>query len=298
MELRQLAYFDAVVRYGGFTRAAEQLRIAQPAVSAQIRRLEAELGVALLTRTTRRVQLTHAGELLAGRARRVLDELDAARLEADQLAGALTGRVRIGAIQALGLFDLPAALAEFSRRYPGVELALHSGPGHRLRDALHDDDIDLAIGPTPDGVAERFGVHNLFSEELVLVTAPGHRLAREPAVALSALADEPFICLPPDSGLRRILDDAAAAAGCAVRVPFESTNLGRIRDLAGHGLGVALLARSVAQGPGPPVAIHSLAPTPLHRSVGLLQHGKRPLSPAAEACRDSLLQWAHRLGPT
>lgn len=144
-------------------------------------------------------------------------------------------------------------------------------------------------------MAEQFRAHSLFSEELVLVTAPGHRLARAPAVPLSALAGEPFICLPADSGLRLLLDDAAAADGCEVRVPFESTNLRRIRDLASHGLGVALLARSVAQAPGPPVAIHALAPTPLHRSVGLLQHGKRALTPAAEACRDSLIEWAGTL---
>jgi len=79
VELRQLVYFDAIIRHGGFTRAAEQLHVAQPAVSAQIRRLETELGVTLLERTTRRVRLTQAGELLLGRARRALGELDGAR---------------------------------------------------------------------------------------------------------------------------------------------------------------------------------------------------------------------------
>ncbi|HTF48857.1 MAG TPA: LysR family transcriptional regulator, partial [Pseudonocardia sp.] len=102
MELRQLVYFEAVVRYGGFTRAAEQLRIAQPAVSAQVRRLEADLGVALLERTTRRVRLTRAGELVLARARRTFDELDGARDDLARLAGELRGRVRLGSIQATG----------------------------------------------------------------------------------------------------------------------------------------------------------------------------------------------------
>src|SRR5215468_10932477 len=105
MELRQLAYFDAVVRHGSFTKAARRLHVAQPAVSAQIRRLEAELGATLLERTTRRVALTYAGELFA----------------------VLRGRVRIGATQVVGSLDLPAALAGFRLRYPGVSLALHSG---------------------------------------------------------------------------------------------------------------------------------------------------------------------------
>ncbi|MGH3588564.1 MAG: LysR family transcriptional regulator, partial [Pseudonocardia sp.] len=87
MELRQLVYLDAVVRHGGFTRAAEHLRVAQPAVSVQIRRLETEVGAQLLQRTTRSVALTHAGELFLDRARRALAELDAARDALARLAG-------------------------------------------------------------------------------------------------------------------------------------------------------------------------------------------------------------------
>ena len=102
MELRQLVYFDAVARHSGFTRAAEHLCVAQPAVSAQIRRLEAELGTRLLERTTRRVRLTQAGEVLLARARRILEELDGARSDLDQLAQVLRGRVRLSAIQAVG----------------------------------------------------------------------------------------------------------------------------------------------------------------------------------------------------
>src|SRR6266700_6181921 len=101
MELRQLVYFEAVARHGGFSRAAEQLRIAQPAVSAQVRRLEAELGTPLLERTTRRVALTYAGELFLTRTRAVLGQLEAARGELDELASVMRGRLRIGATQGL-----------------------------------------------------------------------------------------------------------------------------------------------------------------------------------------------------
>lgn len=295
VELRQLRYFDAVVRHGGFTRAAGQLRVAQPAVSAQIRRLEeSELGVALLARTTRRVRLTHAGELFWVRTRRVFDELEAALAELAQLSEVLTGRVRIGAIQAVDPFDLPHALAEFHSRYPGVELILRSGPLRQLLAALDGDELDLAIGPIPAGLPGRFTAHPLFSEELVIVTAPGHPLARQPILRLDVLRDEAFICLPPDSGLRAILDRATATAGFTPRVPFESTNLHRIRELVSHGLGVALLARSVAESPGLPVTVHSVHPEPIHRAVGLLHRHDRPLPPAAEACRVFLATWAAR----
>lgn len=291
VELRQLTYFDAVVRHGGFTRAAEALRVAQPAVSAQIRRLEAELGVQLLRRTTRRVELTDAGELVLARARRMLDERDALHGDLAQAAGALRGRVRLGAIQAVGPFNLGGALAAFHARYPDVELRLRSGPGGQLVGDLDADRIDLAIGPLPDTLPERISRLPLFTDELVLVTAPTHRLAGLDSVPLTALRDEPFACLPADSGLRRILNRACAAAGFAPRVPYESTSVQQIRELVSHGLGVALLARSVATAPGRPVTTHPVAPTPINRPVGLLHLRDRPLAPAAAHCRVFLISW-------
>jgi DNA-binding transcriptional LysR family regulator len=284
MELRQLAYFDAVVRHGGFTRAAEQLRVAQPAVSAQIRRLESELGVELLARTTRRVRLTRAGELVLARARRALAELDGAHADLAELAGVLRGRVRIGAIQAVGPFDLPAALAAFHARYPEVDLELRTARLRGLVAALDAGEIDLAIGPLPATLPARVAGRRLFTDELVLITAADHPLAGEAELPLSAVRDEPFACLPADSGLRDILDRACASAGFAARVRYESTGVHQLRELVGHGLGVALLARSIAESPGPPVRAHSIMPVPIQRPVGLLRLRDRPLGAAAQRC--------------
>jgi DNA-binding transcriptional LysR family regulator len=291
VELRQLVYLDAVVRHDGFTRAAEHLRVAQPAVSVQIRRLEAEVGAQLLHRTTRSVALTQAGELVLRRARRAIAELDAIRDELAGLAGGLLGRVRIGAIQALAPFDLPAALAAFHRAHPGVELALGSGPLRRLLGGLDHGELDLAIGPVPPGLPARYAHTPLFTDELVLVTAPDHPLAGTDPLPLAALRDEPFVCLPADSGLRAILDRLAAEAGFTPRVPFESSHLPRLRDLAAHGLGVALVARSVAEAPGPPLAVHTVDPGPQLRPVGLLHRTDVALGAAAEACRTFLARW-------
>src|SRR5690242_11667507 len=126
MELRQLTYFEAVVRCGGFTRAAEQLHVAQSAVSAQIRALETEVGATLLERTTRRVSLTHAGELFLTRVQRILGELDGARSDLSELSQVLRGWVTVAATEVVGAVDLPHALAGFRLRYPGVALALRS----------------------------------------------------------------------------------------------------------------------------------------------------------------------------
>src|ERR687888_104336 len=118
MDLRQLRYLVALAEEGHFTRAAARMHIAQPALSQQIRRLEDELGLALVDRTTRRVALTDAGALLVDRARRALGEVDAARAELADLAGVRAGRLVIGAMQSLGPFDLSILLAIFHARHP------------------------------------------------------------------------------------------------------------------------------------------------------------------------------------
>lgn len=288
MELRQLVYFEAVVRCGGFTRAAESLHIAQPAVSAQIRHLENELGAPLLARTTRRVALTAAGELFLARTRRVLGELDAARGDLDELAAVLRGRVTLGATQVLGPFDLPAALATFHARYPGVALTLRTGLIAQLLAALDTGEIDLVLGPIHADLPSQYAAHRLTAEQLVLITPPGHRLAREAHLSLADLRDEPFVCLPHGSGLRAILAAAAAAEDFEPRVQFETASPTSIRELVSAGLGVALLAHSAAKGSGPPVAVNTVHPTPPHPSIGLIHHRHRRLSPAARTCRRHL----------
>lgn len=292
MELRQLTYLDAVVRHGGFTRAAEQLRVAQPAVSAQIRRLESELGVRLLDRTTRRVRLTRAGELVLARARRALAEVDGVADDLARLSGELRGRVRIGSIQATGPFGLAAALAEFHRRFPSVELSLRSGRLAQLVEALDADEVDLAIGPIPADPPSRLHVRPLFTDELVLITSAEHPLAGRGALRLDELRDDEFACLPAGSGLRGLLDRAAEPAGFTPRVRYETNIVPQLRELVGHNLGVALVARSVAEAPGPPVTVHPVLPEPIDRPVGLLHLRDRPLGPAARHCHRFLSRWS------
>ena len=283
MELRPLVSFDAVVRCGGFTRAAEHLRIAQPAISAQVRRLEEELGVRLLARTSRRVRLTEAGELFLVRVRRVLGELDAAREEAEGLAAVRHGRVVLGATPVLGTLDLPSALGSFAALHPGVRLTLRSGLVTALLDALDAGECDLVLGPVHDDLPAGYVARALVDDELVLVTPPGHRLARSPRGAFADLRDESFVCLPPESGLRRALDAAAAASGFVAVVPVEASTPDQVRAFVAAGLGVALLPASTARAEGPAVDVHEVHPVPRHPPFGLIHRGADQLSPAARA---------------
>jgi LysR family transcriptional activator of glutamate synthase operon len=286
MELRQLTYFEAVARCGGFTRAARQLHVAQSAVSAQIRALESELGVALFSRTTRRVTLTAAGARFLERARAALAELDTARGEIAEMSEVLRGRVAIGATSVLGPFDLPTALAGFHGRYPGVALTLRSGLIATLLGKLDAGEVDLVLGPVHDDLPARFAAHPLATESVVLALPPGAR----PVDTLDRVREKAFVCLPAESGLRAILDVAAKAAGFTPRVQFETSSPASIRELVSAGLGVALIARSAAEREGPPIQVCRLDPAPAHPPIGLIQRRGHRLTTAARACRGHLIE--------
>jgi LysR family transcriptional regulator, transcription activator of glutamate synthase operon len=292
VEFRQLVYFDAVVRHGGFTRASGQLHVAQSALSAQILRLEKELGVSLLVRGTRSIALTPAGKLFLDRTRRVLDELDAARGDLLDLTSAVSGQVTIGATQILGPIDLATTLARFHAEHPNVAIRLRSGLIAELLDGLDAGKVDLLLGPIHDDLPSRYSAQPMFLEHVMLVTPPGHRLGGRPEVGIEEVSDEAFVCLCPGSGLRAILTAAADAAGFTPRVQFETDSPRGIRELVSAGLGVAILARSAVDALGPPVHSHQVQPSPPHPPFGLIHHRDRRLTPAAQACRVTFLRFA------
>ncbi|HEU4978921.1 MAG TPA: LysR family transcriptional regulator [Solirubrobacteraceae bacterium] len=287
MELRQLRYLVALAEELHFTRAAAREHVAQPALSQQIRRLEAEIGLPLVHRTTRRVSLTPAGELLVARARRALGELEAAHAELESLAGVQTGRLRIGALHTMLPVDLSLLLARFHERHPAVELTVREQSSEELAEMLRADEIDLAFL----SVTERIESHNLgllplVDEELVAILPPGHRLARRRRVRLRELEGEQFIGFRPGARLRELLETAARDAGFDAHVALESNEPRRIRGLVARGLGVAILPRSDAEeagGPGGTVSVAALVEPSLTRDVTLAWRAERTLSPAASA---------------
>jgi DNA-binding transcriptional LysR family regulator len=284
MNLRQLRYLVALADERHFTRAAAREHVAQPALSQQIRSLEAELGVALVERTTRKVAMTHAGELFVARARRALAELDAAQAELQSLAGVQAGRLSVGALHTMGPVDLSLLLARFHQRYPAIELIVREQSSEELAAMLRGDEIDLAFLSVTERV-QRPGLtlRPLVSEGLVVVLATGHRLAARKRLRIGDLADEAFISFRVGARLRELLDRAAAGAGFAPRITLESNESRRIRSLVSHGLGVAILPRSDAERPGDAVAVCDLVEPSLTRDVTLATRTDRRPTPAAEA---------------
>lgn len=282
MEIRQLRYLVALAEERNFTRAAAREHVAQPALSQQIRRLEEELGLALVERTTRRAALTDAGVLLVARARRILGELDAAQTELEGLRGIQTGHVSIGAMHTMGPVDLSLALAIFHQRHPGVELTVREQASEEMAEMLRVDELDLAFLSVTERIESHgLGLLRLVSEELVVLLPREHPLAERGQVRMAELSGQPFISFRQGARLRELLVSAARQAGFEPHVTVESNESQRVRRLVALGLGVAILPRSDADGPGADIAVATLTEPELSRDVTLAWREGRRHAPAA-----------------
>lgn len=286
MEMHQLRYFLAIVRGGSITAAAQACNVSQPTLSAQLAKLEDELGGPLFERGRQGARLSARGELFRPHAAEALARLELGRAELEDLDGLRRGRVALGCLPSTGAFLLPRLLSRFGRDYPAirVELREESSPG--LARALLDAEIDLAV--TDDaGMAEGLEGATLFREELLAAVPAGHRLAGRAAIALSELDGEPLVAMKPGHGFRAIMMAALAAAGVAPRVVYESAEIATVQALVKAGLGLSLIPRIVRQAGGPAyVAI--AAPAPSRTILVAWRRGAAP-SPAAAALRATAL---------
>jgi DNA-binding transcriptional LysR family regulator len=246
MEIRQLEYLVAVAEEASFTKAAARVHVAQPGVSAQIRRLERGLGHELLDRSGRTVRVTEVGRSVLPHARAALAAIAAARNAVDELAGLVRGHVAVGMVTACASLDLTDLLASFHRLHPGVEISLSEGSSDELVQGLRDGNVDLAwvglAGPQPAGIETQV----LVEEGHVAAVTPDDALAARSTIRLADLRDRPLISMPVGTGLRSCLDSACAAAGFEPRVALEASAPNIIAELACRGLGVAILPVSVA----------------------------------------------------
>jgi DNA-binding transcriptional LysR family regulator len=284
MDLHQLRSFAAVARHRHFTRAADELHIGQPAVSQHVRRLESELGVELLARTSRSVEVTEAGELLLARVERALAELDAGADELADLRGLRRGRLTVGAMQSLWPFDLAAALATFRGTHPHVDIRLFESSARELLDRVAADRLDLAFAPVEGGLPDTLEAHPLFEERLVAIVSRASALAARRSVDIADLQDQSFVFLQGGTGLRTAVERAAHEAGFVPRVGLETNELTRVVALVAEGLGISVVSPAVAAEAAERVAVVALRPA-LERRVALVWRADRRLSPAAAAFR-------------
>jgi len=236
MELRHLTYFVAVAEERSFTRAAERLWVAQPGLSTQIRRLEAELGVQLLERHPRGVEPTEAGELFLERARAALAAAEVARNTGNDLQAGLVGSIRVGLATGAAWGEAPALLQSFGRERPDVEVTIFEAyAGALLRD-LRDGRLHAILAPAPARTGELHAT-GIGSVPWLVLAGAGHRLARDTGpVAAHELDGEAVIVTGHRDGTA--YDDAVAAT---------LSELGTAPELRRGGPGPALFA-DVADG--------------------------------------------------
>jgi DNA-binding transcriptional LysR family regulator len=246
MRLRQLEYFVAVAEEANFSRAAARLRVAQPSLSAQIRRFEQELGMELLDRSGRTVRLTGAGAVVLPYARAALGAVSGARLAVGDLIGLMRGSVAVGTELACGLLELPNLLAAFHRDYPAIHIDLSEANSDQLVDDLLAGQLDLAFidlaRATPAGV----DLQVVVDERIVAAVNKDNVLVGQDMVTVEALGKHALISLPRGTGLRAALDEAFAALRAKPRIAFEASHPNLLAQLAALGLGVAVLPESTA----------------------------------------------------
>ena len=269
MELRQLAYFVAVADELHFTRAAERLRIAQPAVSQQIRRLEAELGERVFLRDRRSVTLTPAGEALLPHARAALAQVEHGKESIAALRGLVTGPLAIGLVHPLPGRRIVGAIGAFARRHPAVTLSLTEGETDALLAAVADGSLDCAfigLGPGTEPPPELASVV-VAREPTVLAVPPAHALAARDTVGSRSCATSRSSRSPTPAACATCSRPPAPSAGFAPGSrPRPATSRVMVM-LAAEGSGVALLPRSGLDGADGvvPLDVTGAARRPPHR---------------------------------
>jgi DNA-binding transcriptional LysR family regulator len=284
MELRHLRTIVAVARHRSFTKAAEELFLAQSAISQQIRRLEEEIGIQIFRRSSRSVELTDEGRIIVQHAHRVLAEVDEMQGEMEALSGGVRGTVRISGIWPFGGYDLYSVLADFRARYPEVAIHMEEDPVDEVIAKLRADELDLAFASVdPDKIGPEFAATLLWEEEFVVVTALDHEFASRPHVTYADLIGEDLIAFRDNSALRRRFETTIGRHGIEPRNAFVCTEMTAVRSLASKGLGVAVMPRSKAELDGPPIVMRPFRPEPITWPIALVWRTDRRPTPAAKA---------------
>ncbi|CAB3391452.1 LysR family transcriptional regulator [Kyrpidia spormannii] len=250
MEIRQLEYFVAVAEELHFGRAAERLHMTQPPLSQQIQRLENEIGVRLLSRTSRRVRLTPAGHAFLDAARKVLGELDEAILEARRAERGETGRLRVGFVGSATYGMLPLLVRTFREQYPGVKLYLQEMSTPQQEKALDREELDVGVVRPPLGDPSLYTAQ-IEEDSAMLAIPEEHALANRSSVHIDDLRGEPLVMLARKTwaGLFDSVVDLCLQRGFKPNIVQDATEFQTVIGLVAAGLGVAVVPGGAAAVP-------------------------------------------------
>ena len=283
--LRQLHVFQSVATTHNFSRTGDAVGLTQPAVSRSITELEAQLGLKLLNRTTREVTLTDAGQRLAARLPRVLEDLDNTLLDVRGMATERRGRVRVASSPTLSANLMPECIAQCQQRLPGLDLVLLDRIQSAVLASVLSGEVDFGVVIDP-GERDALECETILTEPFCLACPPDHRLARKRQVHWADLAGESLVLLDHASGSRRLIDRALADHPVQCTVAQEVGHTTTIFRMLDAGLGISVIPTLAL----PPEGLARLVVRPLvprvDRDIVLVHRRNRALPPVAQAAWD------------
>src|SRR5882672_9485275 len=296
MTLRQLQVFLAVVREKSFSRAAKSIHSSQPTMSEHVAELERELGKKLFFRRGREVTLTESGRVLERYATSATLAVEGARQALDDLDGLGHGSLMIGASTTPGIYVMPAIIADFSGRHPGVELRLQIANSRVIEERVTARELDLgvvgghAVGPGEECLAAGF------ADELLLIVPPRHAWAKRRFIAPEALAREPLLMREDGSATRSVTERALQRAGIRFQAAMELDHTEAIKQAVMAGLGVAFMSVYAIRGELATGRLHSLRLRGIRvqRHFHVIHHEARRITASARAFMEVLAQAGRR----
>jgi len=282
MLLDQLKALHAVVKYGGFERATESLRLSQPAISIRIKELEKHLGVELFNRLGRRVRLTDAGRVVEEYTNRLMIVLSEMNQAIDELKGLQRGQLRCGALTTIAIHLLPKALVQFKKRFPGIEVKLLVGSTAESERKILADELDIGLVAGTIKNPGNFKIFHYLTDEFVLITPIDHPLAKFHRVSLKQIVNFPLILREKGSLPRSTIDEGFRAAGIPYRCTMEIATSEALKRAVAEGLGCSI------------VSLYSIQ---MERKAGALAHVRISGAPIKRELRAIIHKDKSILGP-
>ncbi len=285
MEIHQLRYLVAVAEEGSFSRAAAKVRVAQPSLSQQIRKLEAEVGQPLFDRLPRSVVLTEAGRCLIDYARQILASIGDARRCVDEFKNEVAGRLAVGAIPTIAPYVLPELVGKFQKHYPEVTLEIVEDVTDGIARRVEAGELDVALASTCQQ-APTLRRESLGSEPLLALVPKGHPLAKKTLVAMDDLKSQRFLLLHEMHCLSQQVNHLLAARRLRPEIALAGSQLGTIANMVAAAIGVSIVPQMMVKHQATPgcVSVPFAPPVP-ERELNLLYNPLRFQSKAAAAFR-------------
>lgn len=291
MELRQLEYFHAISRTASFTRAAENLHVAQPSITNAIHKLEQELGILLFDRSQKKVTLTAEGQAFLLRVERILRELKEAAAEMDDFRNLNKGTIKIAVPPMIGAYLFPNIFIKFKHQYPHLDLTVFEEGSLAARSMVEKEELDLGLVILPK-IPSILHTLPITRQQIMLCVSPEHRLAGQSSVSFSELSGEQFILLKEDSFHRQLIIDECRKQGYAPRIVFSSSQIQTIKGLVASGAGVSFLMDMVTREDRNIRSIPLVSP--LEICIGLVWKKDKYLSKASQTLIDFVTAYAEK----